>query len=188
MTGAVVTGTTGPRTARPTASFRGRWLIDETRSSARVAVRFGFFGTIHGCFAGVSGLVTMNEDPSRSQIAVSVPTAGLTCGRGAIDAMLTSAGVVDSRANPVLLFTSGNVGPCGTGSWTLAGVLASARSSVDITLEMSAPEPLADGSLLCRARGSIPSAEAVRLLSHPGLERVLGRSMGLDLLVVANRG
>jgi hypothetical protein len=38
-----------------------------------------------------------------------------------------------------------------------------------------------------RATGTIASRDAVRLLSQPGVDRLIGKSMGIDLVIEAVR-
>ncbi|MET3808195.1 polyisoprenoid-binding protein YceI [Nakamurella sp. UYEF19] len=166
----------------------GRWSIDALRSTLRVSVKVGLFATVHGTFADVTGHVDVAADPSRSRVEVAVATGSLSSGSSCVDALLHGAGVVDSARNPSISFVSRAIrAGAEAGTWFLDGLLATNGAVLDVTLEMS--DPIATGgALLFRATGSLPSKEAVRLLSQQGVERVLGRTMGLDLTIVAVPG
>ena len=176
------------RSAAPVAaepSPRGRWAIDAARSTLQVSVKVGLFATVRGSFSDVTGHVDLAGDPRRSRVDVTVATSSLTSGSACMDALLHGAGVIDSARNPSIGFVSRALRPGPTtGSWRLDGLLATDGAVLDVTLEMSEPTRL-DDALVFRATGSLQSRDAVRLLSQPGVERVLGRTMGLDLTVTA---
>ena len=179
----------GPAGCTPTADPRvtGRWLVDAHRSTLRVVVKIGRLLAVSGSFADVRGQVTITDEPVDSAVEVSVGTASLSSGSAPMDALMHGAGIVDSARNPTIDFISSTLRPGDrAGSWLLDGLLATANALVDITLAM--PDPMTiDGRLICRATGVLPSSEAVRLLSQPGVERVLGPTMRLDLCLVAGR-
>ena len=173
------------RPAAPVPGPCGRWLIDAGRSTLQVSVKVGPFVTVRGLFSDVNGHVDLHPDPTRSRVDVSVGTASLTSGSACMDALLHGAGVLDSNRNPSIGFVSRAVRPgARSGSWLLDGLLATDGAVLDVSLEMT--EPLrSDDALVFRATGTLQSKDAVRLLSQPGVERVLGRTMGLDLTVTA---
>ena len=166
----------------------GRWVIDAARSTLAVSVKVGPFVTVRGLFSDVNGHVDLRPDPTRSRVDVSVGTASLTSGSACLDALLHGAGVVDSARNPSIGFVSRAVrAGAKSGSWLLDGLLATDGAVLDVSLEMT--EPLRrDDALVFRATGTLQSKDAVRLLSQPGVERLLGRTMGLDLTVTAVPG
>ncbi len=163
-----------------------RWMIDAARSSLQVSVTVGPFVTVRGRFAEMRGSVQVADDPGRSRVEVRVGTASLTSGSATMDALLRNAGVIDSVRNPVICFDSRvlRFDPH-SGRWLLVGLLATHGGVLDVTLRMPEPMLATDGTLRVSARGQLTSRDAVRLLSHPGLDRLLGRTMGLDLTVVA---
>ena len=180
----------GPGGARPTGTTpttTGRWFVDARRSTLKVSVKVGLLATVHGTFADVAGHVDIAPDPLDSRVEVSVATASLSSGSSCMDALLHGAGVIDSVRNPHVGFVSRAVRPGPrTGSWFLDGLIATDSAVLDVTLEMT--DPIDDrGDLLFHARGALPSRQAVRLLSQPGVDRLLGRTMGLDLTVRAAR-
>ena len=182
---------TAPRTAAPAMTAPvgpvGRWLIDAARSTLQVSVTVGMVATVRGRFAQMSGSVDIALDPTASSVSVNVGTSSLTSGSGAMDALLHQAGIVDSARNPAIAFASRDIRPAAkAGRWLLDGLLATDGGILDITLQMPRPVLAADGTLQVSARGQLSTKDAVRLLSRPGVDRLLGRTMGLDLTVVAH--
>ena len=184
--------TADPASSRPPAGRTadrapaGRWLIDAHLSTLSVAVKLGRLLTVAGTFADVCGTVQITDEPVDSRVEVAVGTASLSSGSSRMDAVMHGAGIVDAVRNPTIDFLSGGLRPAAAGCWLLDGLLATRSALLDVTLTM--PDPvLADDRLTCRATGVLPSREAVRLLSQPGLERMLGPTMRLDLTLVAAR-
>lgn len=173
------------RTTVHPCPFRGTWVVDAGRSSLRVGVKVGLFATAHGRFTDMAGTARLADDPADCQVQVTVTTGSLTSGSATMDGLLRGAGIVDCTANPELTFRSGTIRPVRVG-WEMAGDLLTAGGVLPLTLAMSDPE--ADGDdLRLRATGTIASADAIRLLSHPGLGGLLGRTMKLDLEIVLVR-
>lgn len=165
--------------------WTGRWTVDADRSSLRVGVKVGLFATAHGRFTEMAGVAVLTGDPADCTVDVTVTTSSLTSGSGTMDALLRGAGIVDCAANPELGFTSTAIRPTRSG-WELDGELLTAGGILALTLAMTDPEPVGD-DLKLRATGSIATCDAIRLLSHPGLGTLLGRSMSLDLQIVLVR-
>ena len=161
------------------------WVIDANRSTLRVSVKVGFL-TVHGTFADVTGQLELAGDPLSSKVEVRVGTDSLTSGSACMDSLLHGAGVVDSARNPLIHFVSTGLEQRSGGRWLLVGRLATDSAALDVTLEMGEPVEQ-NGSFLFRATGVLPSGEAVRLLAQNGVERVLGKTMKLDLTVSAVR-
>lgn len=169
------------------AGVAGRWLVDAQRSTLRVTVKLGRLLTVSGSFADVRGEVEIAGEPADSRVEVAVGTKSLSSGSSRMDALMHGAGIVDSARNPTIDFVSSTLRPGrSAGSWLLDGLLATANALLEVTLAMAGPVT-ANGQLICRATGELSSREAVRLLSQPGVERVLGPTMQLDLTLVATR-
>ncbi|MTD15751.1 hypothetical protein GIS00_17595 [Nakamurella sp. YIM 132087] len=163
----------------------GRWTIECSRSALKVSVKVGIFATATGRFGRVTGQVELAEDHLASTVEVAVDTRSLTSGSSSMDALLHGAGIIDSEANPTISFVSRALRPAGQdGRWLLDGLLTTDGAVLDVTLDMADPTLAADGALELHAVGQLSSKDAVRLLSHPGVEKILGRTMALDLVVV----
>lgn len=165
----------------------GEWLIDADASNLRIAVKFGLFATVNGRFTDVDGTVRVAADVCESRIAVQVATSSLTSGSSHWDAVLREAGVVDSVANPTIGFEAAGLHSAGSG-YLLSGILVTAQGWVELTLTVQPPDADPDTEQLrFRATGTLATRDAVRLLSKPGVDRLLGRTMTIDLTVVAVR-
>ena len=164
----------------------GRWFIDSSRSHLKVAVKVGLF-TVCGRFTDVNGFVEVGADHTDSAVSVTVATESLTSGSGTMDAMLRGAGVIDIAKNPTIAFDSHELRHTGQG-YELRGILVTNGGLMEVSFELEEPEFADADSLTIRARGVLTSRDAVRLLSCAGMERVLGKSMTLDLLLTVTRG
>jgi polyisoprenoid-binding protein YceI len=133
--------------------------------------------------------VDLAADPQRSRISAQVATASLTSGSSHWDAVLTNAGLVDVRTNPRIAFTSTALrAGAGTGwverRWELDGTLLTGRGTLAVQFALRCTELTAD-RVTMRATGSVAARDAVRLLSQPGFEKVIGRTMSVDLTIRA---
>ena len=171
-----------PATTRPPA---GRWSIDAAQSTLQISVKVGFIATVTGRFTDVTGHVDLAANLADSQIAVEVMTSSLTSGSSHWDSVLMNAGLVDTKKNPTISFEAIGISER-AGGWQLDGVLVTERGCLEVTFEMHC---LGDtgNRIRFRATGTIASRDAVRLLSQPGVDKLIGKSMGIDLVIEAVR-
>jgi polyisoprenoid-binding protein YceI len=165
----------------------GRWLVDGHRSALQVSVKVGMFATARGRFHEVAGQVDVAPEHLDSTVQITVRTASLSSGSQCMDTLLHGAGIIDSAANPTISFVGRALRPVGDGSYLLDGLLTTDGAVLDVTLRMAAPRLGGDGAVTLTASGELTSKDAVRLLSRPGVEKMLGRTMALDLTVVVVR-
>jgi polyisoprenoid-binding protein YceI len=173
---------TGPDDMPATA---GRWVVDAATSSLQISVKVGFVATVTGRFTEVHGEVDLGPEASDSSIRVGVASSSLTSGSAHWDTVLHDAGLVDTRANPTISFRSTSLQPAGA-DWRLEGILSTRSGVLPVRLELGCLGATTD-RLRVRATGTIPSRDAVRLLSRPGIERLVGRTMAVHLTVDAVR-
>lgn len=183
-----------PAAEQPPATPAGVYRLDPAGCDLEVSVRFGLV-TVRGRFTDATGTLDVAEQPAASSVAVRVATASLTSGSATMDGLLHGAKLIDPERNPELEFTADELtctGSCagsgagsGAGS-TVTGTLRTATGSLALTLQVAAGDLDAEGALRVTAAGSLPTAEAVGLLSVPGVERVLGRTMTLRLTLRAH--
>lgn len=179
------TATTAPPAGRR-ADVSGRWAIDADRSSLKISVKVGFVATVSGRFTDVAGVLEVGRDLSDSSISVEVATSSLTSGSSHWDSVLTNAGLIDADANPAIAFRSTALTATGKG-WRLDGELVTARARQPISLDLECCNSDGGDRITFRATGSLLSRDAVRMLSQPGVERLVGKTMTVDLLVEAVR-
>jgi len=168
------------------APVTGTWRIDAERSSLQIGVKVGMLAAVTGRFTDVQGEVEIGENPADSRIEVVVPTSSLTSGSKHWDGVLMSAGLVDVEENPTIAFESTGLAESGTG-WRLEGVLMTDRGCLTVTFALECISDGHDDRMRFRATGSLASKDAVRLLSRPGVDRLIGRQMTVDLTVEAVR-
>lgn len=180
--GASPSGSRGSAAGAPTAPA-GRWVIDARASSLEVRVTIGFVVTVTGRFTDVQGAFDLTDDRTDSTIQVSVQSGSLTSGNTHWDTVLVNAGVVDVAANPTLCFASTEIRTAREG-WVLTGVLTTARGVLPVQFDLRCVAERAE-RVRFRATGAISSKDAVTLLSQPGFERLIGKTLKIDLLVEA---
>jgi polyisoprenoid-binding protein YceI len=172
---------------QPAGVRPGRWTIDASRSTLQVSVRVGGVATVRGRFTDLRGQVDVAQDPQDSCIDASVATASLTSGSAHWDQVLTSAGLVDTQANPEIAFSAVGLhpaGPPGANRWQLEGILVTARGLLEVRFDLTCLGAGPD-ELRFLATGAVSSKEAVHLLSRPGFEKLIGRSMSIELAITA---
>ncbi len=170
-------------TASAGAAAPGRWRIDAAASTLQISVGVGFVATVRGRFTDVVGEVRLAVPREASSIRVEVASASLSSGSSHWDDVLHAAGLVDTQTCPTIAFASRTLRPAGDG-WELDGTLRTARGICLIRLALHCRGESAH-RLRFEASGTVPSREATRLLSRPGVQRLLGRSMAVHLLVEA---
>lgn len=175
----------GPQQVAHAAALRGagRWLIDAERSSLQISVKVGFVATVSGRFTEVRGALELAGDPLSSTIAVEVPTRSLTSGSSHWDSVLLNAGLIDSTANPTIAFASTALAE-NNGGWCMFGLLVTERGCLPVSFQLVCLSETVD-RMRFRATGSLAARDAVRLLSQPGVERLIGKTMTVDLVVEA---
>lgn len=173
------------------AAAAGVYRLDPAGCDLEVSVRFGLV-TVRGRFTDATGTLDVAEQPGASRVSVSVVTASLTSGSSTMDGLLHGARLIDPGRNPELEFTADALScPALLGAAdravgsTVTGTLRTATGSLPLTLQVAGGELADDGTLRVTAAGSLPTADAVGLLSVPGVERVLGRKMQLRLTLSA---
>ena len=165
----------------------GRWAIDAARSTL-AGIRYGSACSPPRMGRSLTSAGTWISPWIRRQ------HGGGQVGTASSDQWQCLHGLAVARrrpdrqcANPAIGFVSRALRASTRQTWLLDGLLATDSAVLDVTLDMMDPVRQ-DGAFLFRAKGRLPSREAVRLLSHPGVERVLGKTMALDLTVVAMPG
>jgi len=178
-------GSAVPAAASSAHWVAGRWALDAANSTLQISVKVGFVATVTGRFTDLHGHVDLAENLADSQIAVEVQTTSLTSGSSHWDSVLWGAGLIDSATNPTLSFESTGLSAAGSG-WTLAGLLVTEKGCLPAQFNLQCVSETTD-RIRFRATGSLASKDAVRLLSQPGVDRLIGKSMSVDLVVEAVR-
>jgi len=105
----------------------GTWEIDPGHAEVAFIGRHLMLSKVRGRFTGVSGAVTVAEDPTESRLDVTIDMASVDSGLAARDEHLRSADLFDVENHPVATFRSTAVTHTGTtaavtGDLTIKGV------------------------------------------------------------------
>ena len=120
------------------APAAGTWAIDPTHTTVEFIGRHLVFTKVRGRFTGVSGAVTVADDPNASSVEITLDAASITTGTPDRDAHLKSADFFDVESYPEITFRSTSVGWKGhegtvTGDLTVRGVSKPITLDVDLT-------------------------------------------------------
>jgi len=115
------------------APIAGTWTIDPTHTTVEFIGRHLVFTKVRGRFTGVSGAVTVTDDPDASSVEVTLDTTSVATGADARDAHLKSPDFFDVENYPVITFRSTSVEWKGT-EGTMVGDLTVKGVTKPITL------------------------------------------------------
>src|SRR4029077_15134138 len=120
------------------APAAGVWAIDPTHTTVEFIARHLVFTKVRGRFTGVSGAVTVADDPNASSVEITLDATSITTGTPDRDAHLKGEDFFDVDKYPVISFKStsvewkGNEGTV-TGDLTVRGVSKPITLDVELT-------------------------------------------------------
>ena len=120
------------------APAAGTWAIDPTHTTVEFIGRHLVFTKVRGRFTGVSGAVTVADEPNASSVEITLDATSITTGTPDRDAHLKSADFFDVETYPEITFKStavewkGHEGTV-TGDLTVRGVSKPITLDVDLT-------------------------------------------------------
>jgi polyisoprenoid-binding protein YceI len=115
----------------------GTWVLDPGHAEVGFVGRHFMLTKVRGRFTGVTGTVTVAEDPSASSVDVQIDMASVNSGDDTRDGHLKSGDFFDVENHPTATFRSTSVswdgGTSGsmTGDLTIKGVTRSVVLSID---------------------------------------------------------
>jgi polyisoprenoid-binding protein YceI len=115
----------------------GTWSIDPSHTHAGFSVRHLMVSKVRGRFAGVSGTVTIAEDPLDSHVEVDIDTASIDTRDEQRDAHLRSPDFFDVENYPTMTYRSTAVRPAGKGRWLVDGELTLHGVTRSVPLEVT---------------------------------------------------
>lgn len=113
----------------------GEYRIDPAHASAEFTARHIMISKVRGRFAGVTGVISVGDDPERSSVEATVPVDSLDTGNAQRDQHLRSADFFDVASHPDMMFRSTAVSAVGGGLWDVRGDL----TIRDVTREIILP-------------------------------------------------
>jgi polyisoprenoid-binding protein YceI len=111
----------------------GRWQIDPGHTEVAFIGRHFMLTKVRGRFTGVTGVITVAEEPGESTAEVTIDMASVESGNQARDDHLRSADFFDATGHPAATFTGRAAGWQGTRG-TLAGQLTIRGITRPVTL------------------------------------------------------
>jgi polyisoprenoid-binding protein YceI len=120
------------------APAAGVWTIDPTHTTVEFIARHLVFTKVRGRFTGVSGAVTVADDPDASSVEITLDATSITTGTPDRDAHLKNEDFFDVEKYPVITFKSTSVewkgqGGVVTGDLTVHGVTKPITLEAELT-------------------------------------------------------
>ena len=113
----------------------GVWEIDPGHAEVAFIGRHLMLAKVRGRFTGVSGAITVAEEPTESQLDVTIDMASVDSGDRTRDDHLRSADLFDVENHPTARFRSTAIAHSGT-TGTITGALTIKDVTRSITLEV----------------------------------------------------
>ncbi|HEX6237242.1 MAG TPA: YceI family protein [Acidimicrobiales bacterium] len=113
----------------------GVWEIDPSHAEVAFIGRHLMLAKVRGRFTGVSGALTIADDPTESRLDVTIDMASVDSGDQARDDSLRSPDLFDVENHPVATFRSTGVTRTGT-TGTVTGDLTIRGVTRPVTLEV----------------------------------------------------
>lgn len=136
----------------------GKFDIDPTHTSASFTVRHMGLSKVRGGFTGISGSVVIADDPTASEVDVTLDAASFDTGSADRDGHVKSADFLDVETYPNLTYRSTGVRSEGNG-WIVDGELTvrdvTRPVPLTVTFEGAAKDPWGNDRIAFTAEGEI---------------------------------
>jgi polyisoprenoid-binding protein YceI len=137
----------------------GTYAIDASHTDVGFSVRHLMVSKTKGRFSGVSGTVTIAEEPTESSVEVEIDVASIDTRDDKRDGHLRSADFFDVEQYPTMIFRSTAVRPVGGSNWAVDGDLTvhgvTRPVSLEVTFEGAARDPWGGERLGFTAQGEV---------------------------------
>ena len=114
----------------------GEYAVDPTHTTVEFIGRHLMITKVRGRFPGVSGMITIDDEPERSHVEVELKVASVDTGNPDRDAHLRSNDFFDADEYPTITFRSTKVEAGTSGTWAVTGDLTVRDVTHPITLQV----------------------------------------------------
>jgi polyisoprenoid-binding protein YceI len=114
----------------------GVYTIDPSHTSVEFVGRHLMITKVRGRFPGVSGSITVGEEPERSHVEVELEVASLDSGNADRDGNLRGPDFFNADEYPTITFRSTKVEAGPSGTWMVTGDLTVRDVTRPVTLEV----------------------------------------------------
>ncbi|MGW3287345.1 YceI family protein [Streptomyces sp. NPDC001002] len=118
-------------------ALTGDYVLDATRTRIGFVSRAMLISTVRGRFEEFEGRAHLDgEDPSKSEVRLTLRTQGLRTGNARRDEHLRGADFLDGDHHPDITFTSTRVRRTGTTRFTVTGDLTVRGTTRPVTVDL----------------------------------------------------
>jgi polyisoprenoid-binding protein YceI len=171
----------------------GTYALDASHTDVGFSVRHLMVSKTKGRFAGVTGTITIAEEPTESSVEVEIDVASIDTRDEKRDGHLRSADFFDVEEHPTMTFRSTSVRPLGGDRWAVDGDLSihgvTRSVGLEVTFEGAARDPWGGERLGFTARTEV-DREDFGLSWNQALETggvLVGRTAKLEIEAEAVR-
>ena len=171
----------------------GTFAIDASHSSVGFSVRHLMVAKTKGRFADFAGAITIDEDPLKSSVEVTIQAASIATADEQRDGHLRSADFLDVEQHPTLSFKSTSVTHKGSSSFAVEGDLTVRGVTRPVTLDLdyegTVTDPWGGQRAVFSAKTKL-NREDFGLTWNQALETggvLVGKDVSIDLEVEAVR-
>jgi polyisoprenoid-binding protein YceI len=171
----------------------GTYALDASHTEVGFSVRHLMVSKTKGRFPGVSGTVTIAEEPTASSVEVEIDVASIDTRDEKRDEHLRSADFFDVERYPTMTFRSTAVRPLGGNRWAVDGDLTvhgeTRNVGLEVTFEGAARDPWGGERLGFTARADV-DREDFGLTWNQALETggvLVGKTAKLEIEAEAAR-
>lgn len=123
-------------TTSPTASATGTYAIDPSHSEVGFVARHAMVTKVRGAFRSFEGSGFFDqEDPSKSQVTLTIQAASVDTGNADRDGHLRSNDFFDMENHPQITFASTSVEPAGEDGYRVTGDLSLRGVTKPVTVD-----------------------------------------------------
>lgn len=137
----------------------GDYTIDAAHTSVEFVGRHLMITKVRGRFPHVTGVVTIDEDPTRSHVEATIETTSLETGDPQRDAHLRNSDFFDVDQYPTITFRSTKVEAADAGAWRVTGDLTVRDVTrpivLDVEFEGANASPMGDQRIAFSAAADI---------------------------------